>query len=218
MEIICDLHIHSKYARGCSPRMGIREIANEAKVKGIDLVGTGDFTHPKYLEEIKRECKIDEGGSGFLKCNEIYFVPTVEINNIFELPGGKKRRIHNLIVMPSLECAEQFNDDIKNKSELGVDGRPWVRMSLAETVETVMEISGKGLVIPSHAWTPWFGIFGAKGGFDSLKEAFEDKEKNIYAIETGLSSDPAMNWRCSWLDRVQLVSFSDAHSPEKLGR
>jgi len=216
MEIICDLHVHSKYARGCSPRMGIREMAREAKIKGIHLMGTGDFTHPQYLEEIKKEC--EESDNGLLLCDNTCFVPTVEINNTFEQPAGKKRRIHTLIVMPSLQEAEQFNEFISKKSKLGVDGRPWVRMSLAETAEECYSISKKSLLIPAHAWTPWYGIFGAKGGFDSLADAFEGAEKYVHSIETGLSSDPQMNWRCSWLDKVSLVSFSDAHSPQKLGR
>ena len=245
MDVIADLHLHSKHARGCSPRMGILQIAAQAKLKGINLLGTGDFTHPKYFEEIKKECKkcgemsrkeidrmsagmekvggknsdaADANCDGLLFCNGIFFVPTSEINNTFESADGKKRRVHNLVVMPDLELAAQFNDAISKKSKLGVDGRPWVKMNLGETVEILQSVSAKSLFIPAHAWTPWYGIFGAKGGFGSLKDAFEGQEKHVYAIETGLSSDPAMNWRCSWLDSLQLVSFSDAHSPEKLGR
>ncbi len=222
MKVVADLHVHSKYARGCSPQMGMERMAEVARIKGIDLVGTGDFTHPKYFEEIKQAAASGKGegldDSGFFEYNGMHFVPTVEINNTFESSDGKKRRVHSLIVMPGLEAAEQFAQAIGPKSKLGVDGRPWVRMGLAETVEIARSIHPQALVIPAHIWTPWFGVFGAKGGFDSLKEALDGDASHVHAIETGLSSDPAMNWRCSWLDGVQLVSFSDAHSPDKLGR
>jgi uncharacterized protein (TIGR00375 family) len=216
MEIVIDLHVHSKHARGCSPQMGIEQMAKIAKIKGIDVVGTGDFTHPQYIEEIKQKTSTAE--NGLLVCDDTYFVPSVEINNTFESDDGKKRRVHTLIVMLDIETSEQFSDLITNHSKLGVDGRPWVRLDLAHTTELAFSITDKALIIPAHIWTPWFSVFGAKAGFESLKEAFADQTHRIYAVETGLSSDPMMNWRCSWLDDVQLVSFSDAHSPAKLGR
>jgi len=218
MKIIADLHIHSKFARGCSPKMDIANMTQAAKRKGLQLVGTGDVTHPKYFEEIERETRRVEGAGGLLERDGIYFVPSVEVNNIFEKPAGKKRRVHTLIVFPGLDAAQAFSGLIAPVSKLGTDGRPWVRMSLEEMTEKTLELEAKTLIIPAHIWTPWFGVFGAKGGFDSLREAFGEQAKNVHAIETGLSSDPPMNWRCSWLDEVRLLSFSDAHSPDNLAR
>ncbi|MFH1095753.1 MAG: endonuclease Q family protein [Candidatus Micrarchaeota archaeon] len=217
MKLIADLHIHSKYARGCSPRMDIPSLAQAAKLKGIHLVGTGDFTHPKYFEEIKSACAIDEA-SGFLSHGGVFFVPTVETNNLFQSSDGKNRRVHVLVVMPDLESAASFSEQVSSSSKLGTDGRPWVRLSLAEMTERALSVHPESLVIPAHIWAPWYGVFGSKGGFGSLSDAFEDQTKNVHAIETGLSSDPPMNWRCKWLDSVQLLSFSDAHSPQNLGR
>lgn len=197
--------------------MDIPSLAAAAKTKGIRLVGTGDFTHPRYFKEIKSACVRDEA-SGFLIHDGVFFVPTVETNNLFTSGDGKNRRVHTLVVMPDLESAAQFSDQISSVSKLGTDGRPWVRLSLAEMTEKAIGTSPKSLVIPAHIWTPWYGVFGSKGGFDSLKDAFEGQLKNIHAVETGLSSDPKMNWRCKWLDGVQLLSFSDAHSPQNLGR
>ncbi len=219
MKILADLHVHSKYARGCSPRMDISNMATWAKIKGLHLVGTGDATHPKYFGEIKNETAVDEKQKdGFLVRDGIFFVPTVEVNNIFTSADGKKRRVHTLLVFPNLEVSKSFSDLISPHSKLGTDGRPWVRMSLEEMTEKTLALNAHILVIPAHIWTPWFGCFGAKGGFGSLKEAFGSQTSNIHAIETGLSSDPPMNWRCSWLDDVRILSFSDAHSPENLAR
>ena len=218
MKVLVDLHIHSKYARGCSPKMDIAHMAASAKVKGLQLVGTGDATHPKYFEEIKKETTKGKNEDSFLERDSIFFVPTVEVNNIFELPAGKKRRVHTLVVLPSLDIAKRFSDLIAPFSKLGTDGRPWVRMSLEKMTEEALALNQKILIIPAHIWTPWFGAFGTKGGFSSLNEAFGAQAKNIHAIETGLSSDPPMNWRCSWLDDVRILSFSDAHSPDNLAR
>ncbi len=216
MRILADLHIHSKYARGCSPQMDISHMAISAKRKGLQLVGTGDVTHPKYFEEIEKETEVSAGG--LLLHNSIFFVPTVEVNNIFQKPEGKKRRVHTLVVLPDMETAKRFGELIAPHSKLGTDGRPWVRMSLEEMTEKALALNSKIIIIPAHIWTPWFGCFGAKGGFSNLEEAFGVQAKNIHAIETGLSSDPPMNWRCAWLDRVRILSFSDAHSPDNLAR
>ncbi|VVB56759.1 Uncharacterised protein [uncultured archaeon] len=216
MRILADLHVHSKYARGCSPQMDIMHMSASAKRKGLQLVGTGDVTHPKYFEEIKKETKETEGK--FLEHNGIFFVPTVEINNTFEQPAGKKRRVHTLVVLPDLQTAKRFSEMIAPVSKLGTDGRPWVRMSLEKLAQEALALHPKILIIPAHIWTPWFGVFGAKGGFESLQEAYGSQAKNIHAIETGLSSDPPMNWRCAWLDGVKILSFSDAHSPDNLAR
>ncbi|MCL6088780.1 MAG: endonuclease Q family protein [Candidatus Marsarchaeota archaeon] len=196
--------------------MDIGNMALSAKRKGLQLVGTGDAVHPKYFEEIKKEAEETEGG--FLERDGILFVPTVEVNNTFEQPAGKKRRVHTLVVLPDMETARRFSELIAPVSKLGVDGRPWVRMSLEKMTQAALELHPKILIIPAHVWTPWYGVFGAKGGFGSLKEAFGGQAKNVHAIETGLSSDPPMNWRCSWLDGVRILSFSDAHSPDNLAR
>ncbi len=196
--------------------MDIIHMTEAAKTKGLALVGTGDVTHPKYFEEIKKEAR--ETGGGFLERDGILFVPTVEINNTFEQPAGKKRRVHTLAVFPGMRVAQEFSRLIAPVSKLGTDGRPWVRMSLEKMTQAALELHPKILIIPAHIWTPWYGVFGAKGGFGSLKEAFGPQAKNVHAIETGLSSDPPMNWRCSWLDGVRILSFSDAHSPDNLAR
>lgn len=196
--------------------MDIAHMAASARVKGLQLVGTGDVTHPRYFEEIEKETR--ESGGGLRVLGGIFFVPTVEVNNIFELPAGKKRRVHTLVVLPDLETARRFSELLAPVSKLGTDGRPWVRMSLEKMTEAALELHPKILIIPAHIWTPWFGVFGAKGGFGSLKEAFGEQAGNVHAIETGLSSDPPMNWRCSWLDGVRILSFSDAHSPDNLAR
>jgi uncharacterized protein (TIGR00375 family) len=196
--------------------MDIKNMAKSAKIKGLQLVGTGDAIHPKYHKEIRQDAEETEGG--FLEREGIFFAPSVEINNVFEQPQGKKRRVHMLVVFPSIEIAEKFSDLIAPFSKLGSDGRPWVKMSLKELAKNSAKLDPKILLIPAHIWTPWYGIFGSKGGFSSLHEAFEEQEKSIYAVETGLSSDPPMNWRCSWLDKVRILSFSDAHSPENLAR
>ncbi len=215
-KLVADLHMHSKYSRATSKGMELETLSKWAKIKGIDLLGTGDFTHPDWLSEI--ESKAIESDSGFLQYDGTNFVLSAEISCIYT-QGGRGRRVHLVVLCPSIETAKQINDAlVRKKCNLGSDGRPIVGMSCIEIAEIVLEISDKNLVIPAHAWTPWFGVLGSKSGFDSLKECFGEYEKKIYAIETGLSSDPGMNWRLSSLDRLQLISNSDAHSPEKIGR
>ncbi|VVB57963.1 Uncharacterised protein [Candidatus Anstonella stagnisolia] len=213
---VADLHIHSKYSRATSPNMELEGLSEWGKIKGIDVIGTGDFTHPKWIKELKE--KAIEEDSGLLLFNGQHFMLTVELSSIYT-DKGRGRRIHQVVLAPSLEIAEQINERLKKKgANLASDGRPIMGLSAPDIVETIMEISPKCMVIPAHAWTPWFSVFGSKSGFDSVKECYGDMEKHIYALETGLSSDPAMNWRVSALDKYALVSNSDSHSPQKIGR
>jgi uncharacterized protein (TIGR00375 family) len=241
MRVIADLHVHSKYARATSPRCDIPGLAEGAKAKGIGLIATGDFTHPAYFNEIKRDLKEGGDGSGtrqdagtgsgsgmgrdrtVMAGPGIYdhrgtsFILSTEVGVSFELKG-KNRRMHHILLAPSLEVVAQINDRLSKHGDLGADGRPMLSISSAALAEELFAISKDIMVIPAHAWTPWFSIFGSKGGVDSVEEAFEDQAKNIHALETGLSSDPGMNWMLSALDRFTLISNSDAHSLEKLGR
>ncbi len=215
MRIIADLHLHSKYSRATSPRSDLDGLAEWARIKGISLLGTGDFTHPKWLRELKQGLK--PVGEGILTHNDINFMLTSEVSNIFEVKG-KTKKIHTVLFAPSFEVVEQLNDAIKGYGNLAEDGRPILMMDVAELLDTCERISKEIFMVPAHAWTPWFGIFGSKSGFDSLEEAFGKKATHIKALETGLSSDPEMNWMISKLDSVSLISNSDAHSPQKLGR
>lgn len=215
MKVVADLHMHSKYSRATSSGMELETLSKWAKIKGIDLLGTGDFTHPEWFSELQK--KAIESDSGFLQYNGVNFCLSSEVSCIYT-QGGRGRRIHIVLLSPSLEIVAQINEALAKKGNLKSDGRPIFGMSAIEMCEIVLGVSEKNLVIPAHAWTPWFSVFGSMSGFDSLREAFGEYEKDIYAIETGLSSDPAMNWRLSSLDRLQLVSNSDSHSPEKIGR
>jgi uncharacterized protein (TIGR00375 family) len=217
MNLISDLHLHSKYDVGCSKKMDIENISYFAKIKGIDLVGTGSFTHKTYLNELKKIFSHQNPDEEFYKYKNTFFVPTAEINNVFE-QKGKKRKIHNLIILKSFEECDQFLNLIKNFSSPGNDGRLCVRLDLPSTIDYLLEVNKKALFIPAHIWTPWYGLLGSRSGFSSFKEAFLDRLNFIYAYESGLSSDPPMNWSCSFLDDFALVSFSDAHSPQNLGR
>jgi uncharacterized protein (TIGR00375 family) len=219
MRIIADLHIHSRYSRACSREMEVTTLARWAKIKGVNLLGTGDFTHPLYFAELKAKLEPTEGGllRPKQKRDGIFFIPTVEVSNIYH-QGGRLRRIHTLIVAPDLDVVEKINQRLRSRGNLGVDGRPTFTFSARELVKLVLDVSPDCLVVPAHAWTPWFSVFGSNSGFDSLEECFEEETKNIHAIETGLSSDPAMNWRLSALDQVTLISNSDAHSPRKIAR
>jgi uncharacterized protein (TIGR00375 family) len=197
--------------------MGIDGIAAGAKQKGIDIVATGDFTHPAYFEEITKKLKPSENGTGFYQHSGIRFVLGTEVSNIYSI-NRKVKRIHLLVLAPSLEIAAQINEALGKRGKLASDGRPILGMRAEETVELIMGISPDCEVMPAHAWTPWFGVFGSNGGFDSIEECFGDQSKHIHALETGLSSDPAMNWRLSKLDKYSLISNSDAHSQAKMGR
>ena len=211
MRVIADLHLHSKYSRATSPKMNVDFLAKAGKEKGLHLLGTGDFTHPKYFEELKQKLEFDSS-TGFYKKDEIFFVPTSEISFMYS-QGGKGRKIHLVFIAPDLETVAQFNAELDKWGRRDYDGRPIFGKSVIEAVDLALSISKDIEVVPAHAWTPWFGVFGSKSGFDSLKEAFQDRTKHIHAIETGLSSDPEMNWRLSQLDGINLISNSDSHSP-----
>ncbi len=219
MKIIADLHVHSKYSRATSKDMDSDSIALWAHRKGINLVGTGDFTHPTYLKELKKNLAPSANGLFKLKesNNNVHFMLTTELSNIYSY-RGKTRRIHNILTAPSFEAVDKINSALSRFGRLDYDGRPIFGFNAKELVKLVMDVSDMCMVIPAHAWTPWYSVFGSNSGFDSIEECFEEQSKHIHAIETGLSSDPPMNWRLEALDRITLISNSDAHSPEKLGR
>jgi len=219
MEFIADFHIHSKYSRATSRDMDLKNLDKWAKIKGIKVLGTGDFTHPLWFKELKEKLEMAEPGIFKLKNSnsETRFILTVEISNIYS-KAGRVHKVHNLVFAPSFEIAEKINDRLNLIGNLTADGRPILGLDSKELAKIVLNISEDCLIVPAHAWTPWFSIFGSKSGFDSIEECFEDYSKYIFAIETGLSSDPAMNWRLSNLDKITLISNSDAHSPAKIGR
>lgn len=218
MRLIADFHIHSKYARATSPRCDIPGLAEGAKIKGIGLMASGDFTHPLYYSELRRDLLgKDAGGSGLFEHRGIRFILSTEVSVTYDR-GGQNKRMHHIVLSPSFEVAAQINDRLSRFGNLKEDGRPTLSMSSAHLAEELFSLSQDIMIIPAHAWTPWFSVFGSKGGVDSVEEAFEDQARRIYALETGLSSDPAMNWTVSGLDRYTLVSNSDAHSLGKLGR
>ncbi len=215
MRIIADLHLHSKYSRATSREMDVENMARWCKVKGITLLGTGDFTHPVWFRELKAKLKPTD--RSLYTYGGAHFMLTVEVSNIYP-QGGRLRKIHNLIFAPSFEIVERINAVLGRFGSLMADGRPTLTLPSDKLVEYVMEVSPQCMVVPAHAWTPWFSLYGSNSGFDALAECFGGQVKHIAAVETGLSSDPPMNWRLSELDRVVLVSNSDAHSPAKLGR
>jgi uncharacterized protein (TIGR00375 family) len=203
--------------------MSIPEIAKYAKIKGLNLVGTGDFTHPQWLQEIKETLTPEQGTNLFkLTSNAdspVRFMLTTEVCTIFSCKGESKK-VHHVILTPSMETAVQINESLKRYGDLASDGRPILDMTAPQLVEQVMAVSSENMVFPAHAWTPWFSIFGAFSGFDTIEDCYQDTTRHIHALETGLSSDPPMNWRLSKLDRFALVSNSDCHSfwPWRIGR
>jgi uncharacterized protein (TIGR00375 family) len=203
--------------------MSISEIARYSKIKGLNMVGTGDFTHPQWLKEIK-ETLTPEQDTGLFKLtsnmdSSTRFMLTTEVCTIFDYKGESKK-VHHVILTPSMETAIQINESLKRYGDLASDGRPILNMTAPQLVEQVMAVSSENMIFPAHAWTPWFSIFGAFSGFDTVEDCYQDMTKHIHALETGLSSDPAMNWRLSKLDRFALVSNSDCHSfwPWRIGR
>ena len=212
--MIADLHIHSRYSRATSKEMIIPKITEYAKLKGIGMVGSGDFTHPEWLKELKRDLK---QGDGVYEYGGIKFLLNVEVNNIYT-KNGKLRRLHNIIFAPDFEMVEKINKYLGRYGKLAADGRPILSLDTYEMLKALLDISSDIFLIPAHIWTPWFSLFGSNSGFDSIEECFGDLKDKIFAMETGLSSDPPMNWRLSSLDNYTLVSNSDAHSPTRLGR
>jgi len=236
MRIIADLHIHSKYSRACSQDLTPANIGLWADKKGIGIIGTGDFTHPKWLAELKENLEEVRPGLYQLRnttpsrlhretlpilggdAPKAYFMLTVEISSIYK-QGDKVRRIHNLILAPNFAAVDRFVALLeKEGANLKADGRPITGIHCDRLAEIAREADKDIVVIPAHAWTPHFGVFGSLSGFDDIKEAFGSQSKYVFALETGLSSDPKMNWQISGLDKYSLVSNSDAHSLRKIGR
>ena len=220
MKLIADLHIHSRFSRACSPQLTILNIAKWAEIKGIDIVATSDFTHPGWLKEIKENLKDNGQGLFVLKNGEYqtHFILSTEVACIYKR-GDKCRRLHICVLFPSIKAVEKFNNALEKLGKnLKSDGRPILGLDAREIVDIALRADERALIIPAHIWTPWFAMFGSKSGFNSAEECFGEYTKHIYAVETGLSSDPAMNWLVSDLDKFVLVSNSDAHSMENLGR
>src|SRR3989338_2357073 len=218
MKIIADLHIHSRFSRATSKELNIKNLEKYAKIKGLNLLGTGDFTHPEWLKELKNELTEDE--TGILKTKTGFnFILQGEISLIYT-QDGKGRRIHNVLLAKNLDVVEQINEALLKRGRLDYDGRPIFNLSCIEFTEMMKSIDKDIEIIPAHIWTPWFSLFGSMSGFDSVEECFKDQAKFIHALETGLSSDPAMNWRLSQLDNYTLISNSDSHSfwPWRIGR
>jgi uncharacterized protein (TIGR00375 family) len=228
MRFIADLHIHSRFSRATSREISLESLWKWAQFKGISVVGTGDFTHPLWQKDIKVKLYNDRTNLLKLKNNyqvdvpascrgEVSFMLTSEISCIYS-KNGRVRKIHNLIFVPDFVAASRVSKALAKIGNLASDGRPILGLDAKVLLKIVLDSSDNSMLVPAHAWTPHFSVFGASSGFDSLEECFEELTPNIYAIETGLSSDPAMNWRLSQLDGVTLISNSDAHSPAKLGR
>lgn len=224
--LFADLHIHSKYSRATSNIMDIKNLSIHGTTKGLNVIGTGDFTHPKWREEIKRDTEYLGDGIYKSKFNDMRFVLSSEISTIYS-QGGKVRRVHHVLLLPDFESVEQFCDELSHrllkrgkKCNLTSDGRPIIGMSSIELAETLFSIHDKALLIPAHIWTPWFSVFGSKSGFNTLEDCYGKYTKKIFALETGLSSDPPMNWRLDNIKDKVLVSNSDCHGPfvNRIGR
>lgn len=221
MKQIIDLHIHSKYARATSKYFELAEIAKWSAIKGVDIVACGDFTHPAWFKELKNNL-VEVNNSGLYNLRDsqtkVKFILATEIACIYR-QNDKTRRVHLCILMPSLEAVEKFNQVLTSYgAKLASDGRPILGMSAKRVLELMLQVDERALMIPAHIWTPWFAVFGSKSGFDSLTECFEDLTPHIKVVETGLSSDPQMNWQLSQLNDITLVSNSDAHSGPNIGR
>ncbi|MBI3083624.1 MAG: DNA helicase UvrD [Candidatus Omnitrophica bacterium] len=214
-KLIADFHIHSRYSRACSKDLTVAELAKWAKIKGIGVLGTGDFTHPMWRQELKETLRAT--GRGLFEHAGVQFMLTAEVNTLF-YKEARAHQIHHVLLAPSIEAVERINQELEPFGSLTFDGRPTLRMEPWRLVEVVLGIEPRCLIVPAHAWTPWFSIFGSSSGFDSVEECFEHQAKHIFALETGLSSDPAMNWRLSKLDRYALISNSDSHSARRIGR
>lgn len=222
-RVIADLHIHSPYSRATSPQITVEALAKWGEVKGLTLIGTGDFTHPKWLGKLRGALEEVPGTGLYAPRNrpdsKIWFMLTGEVSTIFE-QEGKTKKIHHLLLTPSLEDAQLIGEALSGYGDLEADGRPTLNAPTPEVVEKIFEASPQTVVIPAHIWTPWFSLFGDRSGFDRLEDCYGDMSTRIFALETGLSSDPQMNWRLSALDKYALVSNSDCHSfwPWRLGR
>lgn len=222
MRQIIDFHIHSKYARATSKYFELEEMVKWSEIKGVDIISCADFTHPAWYKNLHENLVEDPAGSGLYKLkssdSEVRFIISTEVSCIYS-QGGKTRRVHLCVLMPNLEAAGRFNQLLQDAgAKLASDGRPILGVSAKQVLQFMLEADKDAMMIPAHAWTPWFAVFGSKSGFDSLEECFEEMTPHIKAIETGLSSDPPMNWRLKELDNITLVSNSDAHSGPQIGR
>lgn len=223
MHYVADLHLHSKYSRAVSQQMTLPVMAQYAIQKGLDILTASDFTHPLWFKEISQQ--LEEAGEGVYKLKDqksnlkdVLFLLSTEISSIYK-QGDKLRRIHNLIFVPNLEIAEKVNKElIKRGCNLNADGRPIIGLSSKDLYQLVLDIDDRSFLIPCHIWTPHFGVYGSASGFDTLEEAYGELAPQIYGIETGLSSDPDMNWQTKELMNRTILSFSDAHSPAKMAR
>jgi len=232
MKYYVDGHIHSKFSRATSKNLNLEQLYLWAQLKGIHVVATGDFTHPGWFSELKE--KLEPAEEGFYKLrqefrkaakdslpsaceSEVRFILSTEISNIYK-KNDRVRRIHNVVFAPHLEIAEKIQSTLGNIGNISSDGRPILGLDSRNLLEIVLESHPLSYLVPAHIWTPWFSVLGSKGGFDGIDECFDDLSKHVFALETGLSSDPPMNWRLSQLDKYSLISNSDAHSPSKLGR
>jgi uncharacterized protein (TIGR00375 family) len=218
MKITADLHVHSRFARATSNKLDIPTMEKFARLKGVSLLGTGDFTHPAWQKELRRDL-IDDGSGIYKTKTGFPFMCTTEISLIYT-QAGKGRRIHNIVWAPSLDVVDQITEELLKHGRVDYDGRPIFNIPCDEFVSMLRRISPAIEVIPAHIFTPWFAMFGSMSGFDSVKECFGNQEKHIHAYETGLSADPTMTWRLSQLDKYSIVSFSDLHShwPWRMGR
>ncbi len=226
MEYITDFHFHSKYSRAVSKDMTLPVISLWAKKKGIDILSTTDWTHPLWFREIREQLEQSKEGlyklkKSFTKENggeDILFILSTEVSSIYS-QGGKVRRVHNLMFSPNFEVAEKINREfVKRGANLSSDGRPITGLTSIQIMELIKSVDKNTFLIPCHIWTPWFSMYGSNSGFDSIEECFGQYKNEITAVETGLSSDPFMNWQIKELEDKVIVSFSDAHSPAKLGR
>jgi len=221
MRIFADLHLHSKYSRACSKNLDLENVDYFSSLKGLGLVITGDITHPLWFKEISS--KLEEAEEGVYKLkgskSNVFFLLGGELSSIFSRKGEVKR-IHYLIILPKLELVEKFNKKLSLYANLSSDGRPILGLDVKDVLKMLFDIYDKAIFIPAHIWTPWFSLYGSMSGFNSIYEAFDDLTNLISAVETGLSSDPNMNWRIPELDNFSIVSFSDAHSPSvnRIGR
>src|SRR3989344_962504 len=230
MNFVADLHLHSKYSRAVSQQMILPEVAKWASKKGIQILTTGDWTHPLWIREIKSQLKEkseglyglksegDSGSSTRMTGREPLFLLSTEIASIYK-EKDKLRRIHNLLFAPNLEIAEKISNELRNRGcNLNADGRPIIGLTSRNLLELCLEIDKKVILIPCHAWTPHFGVYGSASGYDSISECFGDLSPYIYGVETGISSDPWMNWQIPELKNRSILSFSDAHSLPKMAR
>jgi uncharacterized protein (TIGR00375 family) len=224
--IYSDFHIHSKYSRATSKTMDIKHLSVYGKMKGLNLIGTGDITHPTWISEVKDETINLGNGLYKSKYNEMQFLLSTEIATIYS-ENKKVKRVHHILFFPNFEIVNQFNDALRTflfakgkKCNLSSDGRPIVGLTSVELCDIAFKISSKILIIPAHIWTPWFSMFGSMSGFDKVQDCYKEYSNKIYAYESGLSSDPLMNWRLSQLNNKLLISNSDCHGPyvDRIGR